>query len=414
MEKKSYIKQNSKYKLTLNKKQVLFAFVLCVFIVIERNALSTLDALHIKHYLLMGMLFLYGLPLLKRKSLRAYKESKYVLIVCIVLYLISLVFQIIHLSFKLYTVGEIYYLVIPLLYGITVFNNINSDDVDTIMNFTLAACLFSYFYWTIISGNFTLSNIIEMLNLYNLFVKSSSPVAESDLANYFILLYVYYVYRNKKGGAILSAIGCFFGYKRFAVLFLLFFIVALRFFPKYKKVPKGIVYAAIILFLLLPFATFAMCTDTFATWFYHRFHIDFNEFTMTRFYLVNLIIDSHITNYGLGTTTDYLTRLTGAAKAAGNLHNDIFRIYYETTIVGSLVFTYNYFKMSEKSWYTFLTMLYIFAELFGAHFIGPGTTSFWMIAYLLIFTISVDVDKHNEQLKLHKVELINETNKQGS
>ena len=410
----TYLSQNSKYTITVNLKQVLFGLVLGVFIFIERNAMTKLDALHIKHYILMAMLFVYGIPLLKRKKLRANQEAKYIFITCAVLYAISLFFQISHLSFKLYTLGEIYYLLIPLLYGITVFNNITTDDVDNIMNLTLIICLFSYFYWTIKSGTFTLENIIEMLNLYNLFVKSISPVGESDLANYFMLLFIYYVYRGKKGGAVLSAIGCFFGYKRFAMLFLMFFVIALKYFPKYKKVNKFFIYTAIIIFLLLPFVTYELCSDQFASWFYHKFRIDFNQFTMTRFYLINLIIDSHITNYGLGTTTDYLTRLSGAAKAAGNLHNDIFRIYYETTFLGSLVFTYSYFKISEKSWYIFLTMLYIFAELFGAHFIGPGTTSFWMVAYLLIFTISIDVDKHNKQLQPQKVEIANETKEQGS
>ncbi|MBR3150127.1 MAG: hypothetical protein IKF64_08150 [Eubacterium sp.] len=411
---KSYIKQNGKFRITLNKKQLLFAFVLCVFIFIERNALTKLDALHIKHYLLMGMLFLYGIPLLKRKNLRAYKEAKYVVIVCIVLYLISIIMQISHLSFKLYSVGEIYYLIIPLLYGVTVFNNINSDDVDTIMYLTLAVCLFSYFFWTMQMDTFTLSNMIKMFDLRNLFIKSISPVGESDLANYFMLLYLYFTYRKKRVATVLSAVGVFFGYKRFAVLFLIIFIIVLRFVPRYKKVNKVFIYTAIAVFLVLPFVTYFLCSDEFANWFYMKFKVDFNEFTMTRFYLINLLIDSHITNYGLGTTTAFLNRLTGAAKSAGNLHNDIFRIYYETTIVGSLVFTYNYFKMSEKSWFTFMTMLYIFAELFGAHFIGPGTTSFWMVAYLLIFTISIDVDKHKEQLKLQKAELINETKEQGS
>ncbi len=399
---KSYIKDNGAHKLTLNKKQLLFAFVLCFFIIVERNALRTIDALHIKHYLLMGVMFLYGLPLLKRKNLRAYKESRYVVIICIVLYVISLFMQIIHLSFKLYSVGEVYYLIMPLLFGTVVFNNIDSDEVDFIMDMTLIACLFSYFYWTIKSGNFTAGNILQMFDLRNLFIKSYSPVGESDLANYFMLLYLYYYYRKKPGRAVLSAVGVFFGYKRFAVLFLIFFIIFLRFFPRYKKANKYIMWGAVILFLLLPFFTYAMCTDAFANWFYKTFKYDFNQFTMIRFYLINLLIDSHITNYGLGTTTDFLNKLTGAAKAAGNLHNDIFRIYYETTIIGSFVFTYGYFKMSEKSWFTFLTMLYIFAELFGAHFIGPGTTSFWMIAYLLIFTVSIDVDKHNEQLKLQE------------
>ena len=403
---KSYIKENSKHKITISKKQMLFAFVLCFFIAVEKNALTAIDALHIKHYLMMVIIFLYGLPLFRRKNLRVYKESKYVVITCAVLYIISLVFQIGHLSFKLYTLGEIYYLLMPLLFGMIAFNNITSDNVDFIMDMTL-----SYFYWTIRSGDFTLGNIIQMFDLRNLFIKSISPVGESDLANYFMLLYLYYSYRKKPGRTAVSAIGVFFGYKRFAVLFLLFFILFLRFFPKYKKVPKPVIYTAIIVFILLPFATYAMCTDEFATWFYKTFRLDFNEFTMTRFYLINLIIDSHITNYGMGTNTDFL----GSHNAiADNIHNDIFRIYYETTIIGSVVFTYNYFKMSEKSWYSFLTMLFIFAELFGAHFIGPGTTSFWMLAYILIFTINVDVDKHTGTLPVQKAELTNGTKEQSS
>ncbi|MBQ8077623.1 MAG: hypothetical protein IJ235_04510 [Eubacterium sp.] len=408
---KSYISQTKRHTLTLNKKQLLFAFVLCFFIIVEKNALTTLDALHIKHYLLMLIMFLYGLPLFKRKNLRVKNEAKSVLIVCAVLYLISLVLQISHMSFKLYTVGEIYYLIIPLLYGIIVFNNIDSDSVDTIMDLTLITCLFSYFYWIIIDGSLTVSNVIQMFDLRNLFIKSISPVGESDLANYFMLLYIYYSYRKKTFRTVVSAIGVFFGYKRFAVLFLLFFVVFLRFFPRHKKVPKFVLYGTIIVFLLLPFATYALCSDEFAMWFYRKFHLDFNEFTMTRFYLINLIIDSHIKNYGLGTTTNFLVTHNAIAD---NIHNDIFRIYYETTIVGSFVFTYNYFKMSEKSWYSFLAMLYIFAELFGAHFIGPGTTSFWMIAYLMLFTINIDVEKNTSQLKPQKVEILNETEQKSS
>lgn len=60
----------------------------------------------------------------------------------------------------------------------------------------------------------------------------------------------------------------------------------------------------------------------------------------------------------------------------------------ECTIIGTVAFTCNYFKMVEKSWYSFLTMLFIFMELFVAHFLGPAATSFWTVAYLTIFTFN--------------------------
>lgn len=50
-----------------------------------------------------------------------------------------------------------------------------------------------------------------------------------------------------------------------------------------------------------PFLVYAMCTDSFARWFYLQFGIDFDYFTMTRFQIINTVIGAKLTNYGLGT-----------------------------------------------------------------------------------------------------------------
>ena len=108
---------------------------------------------------------------------------------------------------------------------------------------------------------------------------------------------------------------------------------------------------------------------------------------MTRFEIINTVIDAKLTNYGLGTVTDFLEARNYSGQT--NMHNDILRIYMETTIIGSFAFTRNYFKVSSRNWYSYFMMLFIFVELFVAHFIGPGSVSFWIVAYLAIFSFNL-------------------------
>ncbi|MBQ7202775.1 MAG: hypothetical protein IJS03_02020 [Eubacterium sp.] len=398
---KSYIKDNSRYKVTFNVRQILFAFVVCFFLFSEHGHFELsvfLDNLHVKHFLVMIIAFLYGIPLLRKKNVRGAAEVRYVLFCAGILYVITLAFQAFHLTFKLFSVGEVYYFIMPVLLITIMFNSTNKDEADFIMTCALFTSLVLYFYGAFKSGNVTAGNILKMLNLKNLFINSISPIYESSISNYFLLMFAYFRYRGKENRAILSAIGCLFGYKRFAVLFLIIFIVVLRVVPRYKSVSNKVLIPVIIFFCLLPLTVYFVITDSFSNWFFSKFGLDFNEFSMSRFQIYRAIVYANIPNYGLGTTTAYL-RANIKTIAAANLHNDLFRFYYETTILGTITFTYSYFKMSQKSWFTFLTMVYIFFELFGAFYFGQGSMSFWLLAYILIFTISIDCDNHKKQLE---------------
>lgn len=387
---------NSTNRWQISKKQLLFSLVICFFILCEYcSPFYWLDGTHLKHVFFIAIVFLYGVNLLKDyENILMRDEIKHVLITAMILYGISVFFQIYHMQFKLYSVAEVYYLIMPAIFGVIVFNYCR-DDIDFIMTAILATCFFSFVITRIDRGTLTIENLKSMISIQSLFIESVSAMIESDLSNFFLLLFVYFAFRKHKWRCILSGIGVFLGYKRFAVLYLVILIIILRFVPRDKRVNNKIIFAVIAAFCLAPFAVYYMCTDSFANWFYHQFGIDFNQFTMTRFYIINTVIDADLPCYGLGTVTNYLE--TRGVAGQTNMHNDILRIYMECTIIGTVAFTFNYFKMSEKCWYSFLTMLFIFMELFVAHFLGPAATSFWTVAYLAIFTFNKKYDETRER-----------------
>lgn len=401
----SFNNKQLKYKV-INKcsYRYIFVFVMAFFILCEYcKPFMWLDSLMIKHILLACVMFLFGINILiKKHTFRFFSEIKTILISSFVLFSISIIFQGINGHLQLYTLSEMYYLIIPLLFCFIIFNYDKTENIDFYCNIMLFICLISFMVSRIYTGTLTIRNFIEMFNFKSLFIDSISPMIESDLSNFFLLLFIYFLYRKKNIQIILSGLGVFLGYKRFAVAFLIIIIIINIFIPKYKKVNKILFWITIILFILAPFSVFYMCNDNFAAWFYLKFGIDFNMFTMTRFDIINTVIDANLINYGLGTVTNFL-EIRGIPGQT-NMHNDILRIYMECTIVGSIIFTYSYFKITKNNYYSFILMFFIFTELFVAHFIGPGTTSFWILAYMIIFYFNQDTRKIHFNKGLNKNE----------
>lgn len=391
-------------KLVINKSQLLFACIICFFVLCEFcSPFYLLDRLHLKHFFFIAVVFVFGIKLFKNRghNILMWDELRLVLITAGVLYGISLLFQLYHKEFKLYSIEEVYYLIMPIVFATIVFNYNRKDNVDFIMTMVLVTCYFSFVITRIDRGTLTVENLKKMFSFQALFVDSTSAMIESDLSNFFMLLFLFFAFRKCKWRCIFSGIGVFLGYKRFAVLYLLIMLFVIRFVPRDKKANNKIVMTAVVVFCLAPFAVYYMCTDTFANWFFNKFKIDFNQFTMTRFYIINIVIDANLKNYGLGTVTAFLE--SRGIVGQTNMHNDILRIYMECTLLGTIVFTRNYFKMAEKNQYSFLTMLFIFMELFVAHFLGPASTSFWIVAYLSILTFNRASDEENSFLQMETI-----------
>jgi hypothetical protein len=365
-----------------NKGMYYLALITCAIFVLSEYCpeLHILDQLHFKHILLSIAVFIFGWDLIdNRKNRCLVYEVKQILTCVGILYFITVIFQVKNMEFKSYSLGEVYYLIAPLLLVWIFFNYISLDRIANVIDVLFYASCIAFFVR--FANTFSLAALKQIS-----FIDSSSPF-ESDMAQFFLLYCFYYFYTRQTWKSTISVILCFLCFKRFTLVMLIILLIINKFIPHYKKVPKIVLLITMGLFIAAPFLVYAMCTDSFARWFYLQFGIDFDYFTMTRFQIINTVIDANLTNYGLGTVTNYLEQRGAAGQL--NMHNDILRIYMECTIVGTITFTVQYFKIVKDNIFSFLVMLYAFMELFVAHYIGPGTTSFWIIAYILIFYFNI-------------------------
>ena len=365
----------------INKSHIPYLITICIFILSEYCPLfQVLDSLHLKHLL---VIMIIGLYYFRNHMLNPSTEMKFCLCTASVLYGITLICQLHQRKLMLYSIEEIYYLIIPILFVDIVYKANRGDNMDDVMSAILLSGLFSFFTTCADKGTLSIENFRAMFDINKLFIESESPMIESGLSSFFVLLYIYFLYRNKYKRAVLSAFGVFLGFKRVATLYMLILTLVFRFIPKHRKVPKLIIRIAMVSFIVLPFVAELMCTDEFAMWFYQQFEIEFNKFTMTRFYIINLVIDADLPQMGLGTTTYFLESRGHDGQL--NMHNDILRIYMECGFWGSVALSVNNFKMVAKHWYSFLTMLFLMLQMFVTHCLGSGNLSIWIIAYMIIF-----------------------------
>lgn len=366
-----------------------FVYYLIPFLFLQWAGIFEYMDLPIKHVLMITCAVFLFLPITISSNWT--HEYKPVIISSLLLYAISLFYQIIHGEFKAFALKEFYFLIAPLLFTISCYHSLKKKEIEKLFNFIFFCCSIIYIANLLNHGVFDFAAFMEMFNPTNLLVDSISTMdSESDSSVLFMLFYVYYEFTgNNKKKKWLSFLLCFLGYKRLAILYLLMMFFVFRFIQRGAGVKKFCVFATIVFFCVLPSLIFLMCTDEFADWFYMQTGVDFNEFTMTRFFIINTVIDANLTNYGLGTVTDFLELRGGQGQL--NMHNDILRIFMETSLVGTIVFTWSYFKIVKNKLYSYLVMLFMFVEMFGAHFLGPGSTIFWILAYMIIFYINSTV-----------------------
>lgn len=368
--------------------KLLYYFTPMFFFLCERTGglLFEIDNSGIKHVLVVFTCACGLVSLPKQKYTKFNWELKYILFASVFLYVVSIFFQLYYQSFKAYSLKEFYFLITPIIFIYCLFNLFSRKELERWMDamFYFASIVFVGRYVILQHSDFTVSSFIQMFDWRNLFVESISPLgSESETGILMMIFDVYYIFKNDKRKIVIASILTFFGYKRFVCLFMLLFLIASPYINRRKKPKYFIVVTTIIVFLFLPSTVYIMCTDEFADWFESRYGVNFNEFTMTRFYIINMVIDANLTNYGLGTVTHYLEVLGNQGQT--NMHNDILRIYMETTIIGSIVFTYCFFKITTKNIYSYILMLFMFVELYVAHFLGPATILFWIFVYFDIF-----------------------------
>lgn len=385
----------------INKRNAIFGIIIALFILSECcTPLSFLDALHIKHFVLLLAVLGYFLQNARTiiRNFKASFEFKNIVLLIFGLLLISLVLQVMHGHFEFFTLVEIYYLAIPIVFVELFYFQHENQDIEGVLTFALYILLISYFVTSYSNGKLSVSNLISMLDFRSLFIDSTSAIGEIGLvSSCCTLLEIFFIYKNKKKKAILSFIGVFLGYKRFCVFFAALILIIGLVVPNIK-LNKKVLYITIALFIFMPFATQLMCSNSFASWFYRMTGIDFNYFTKTRFSIINTVIDANLTSYGLGTVTHYLE--TRNVFRQTNMHNDLLMIYLDCTIIGTGIFTVQLFKIASNSIYAYYMMVFLFGQMFITHCLGKGTIIVWLLSYMIIyyFNRNMDIDGMCERI----------------
>lgn len=97
------------------------------------------------------------------------------------------------------------------------------------------------------------------------------------------------------------------------------------------------------------------------------------DFWMGRDNMVLYYLNNHFQSYGLGSTYDF----TGSM-----LEIESVKIYLETTIVGSVLLSISYWKITNRNLFSMLVMLYIFLNINTSTSLTTG--AFAWIYYLFL------------------------------
>ncbi len=330
-------------------------------------------------------------------------EFKRYIIMIIVLFLISLFLQLLN-GFHIELFNEIMYLLTPLIlsYSIIKYKNGNIEDALNIIYFSLIIL-----FILINISNLSLKSVMSID-----FVTSYSPY-ESGIAFYSIILFIYYLFNNKKKRAIISFILCVLSFKRITFLFLFIFL----FLKKYMVHKKPNYKWLLLFFVLIPIILVLLCNDSVSNFFYTHTGIDLNYFMKGRFEFIRILSNSNDVKYGLGSARKVLSEyyINYYSRIGYNVnfqyfdpHCDLLRFYLECGIPGLFVIIYTYLKNANKSSISLYIISYVFVEAIFNHVFGAGNTMYWVLIYLTLYyfnynfkNINIDNDKKTQNIILN-------------
>lgn len=331
------------------------------------------------HVMILLIIFIKKVCILKNKKVNFLYELRQIFIVMLTFSIISIIYQIVLMDFKTYFIKEIFYMFMPCLYVFLLINTDEKKDKSFYFNSTLI--IFSIFFFIEFKDVLNINNISKIS-----FVDSYSPF-ESNIpfAGVFLVLYTYFLINKNKKRAILSFLLCFLSFKRIHVIYILLLPIIYILFKNKSTVSKKILNFTKILFIFSPVLIKFIFSDYFSDLFYSMFHINFDQFVMSRFSLINYVLNLDFKNYGLATTYYITPPSSQIYDMSGNgtqfnMHCDLLRIYIEISIVGLAVFVNNYFNITKNNVFKYALMLTYFIIMFSSH----ATNSFytWILIYM--------------------------------
>ena len=165
--------------------------------------------------------------------------------------------------------------------------------------------------------------------------------------------------------------------KRLIILFATIILI-LSYLPNWEKITsikvnKKICIICATVFAISPLVVIKLITSPLGIWFSNKTGLNMADFWMGRDNMVLYYLNNHFQSYGLGSTYDF----TGSM-----LEIESVKIYLETTIVGSVLLSISYWKITNRNLFSMLVMLYIFLNINTSTSLTTG--AFAWIYYLFL------------------------------
>lgn len=386
-------------------------FLICFIILIENfSLLKILDQYFIKHILIISFLLLTLIYLIFYSKIYEVKfssiisrEAKLMLILTLILFLISIVRQIYYEKFGLFTFKQLYFLIVPIF--VSSMFSLNRKNIRKYVNIIFFSTLFCFLYFTISNGLLNAQNIAASFNLIKTLTESITPI-ETNMGQLFLLCFVFYLYDRRYILAIITSFFVILSSKRMSIVFLfltpLFFAaIALSHYFKIKRKPLNN-YKIISLIIIFAFGFGTMflynlyLDSSFGLEFYMATGLDLTKFSMSRDQIFTLAMSKGGHFAGLGAVTNILEEFD--IPGMTNLHNDILMLYMDCGFIGMTVFLIIFIKMFKVSKYSLFLCLYLFVELFTAHYLGSGGIVFFSCFYIITRYFNYNEKNANDKI----------------
>lgn len=335
------------------------------------------------YYLVMMLLFCVANALVlfikKNHNYKGKREFKLGITYISVFFLISAFIQCINFDFQQYLISGLIRIGLPIINAFLFVNSVDSKDQVAFFNVLFARFILHFVWQNVPNVNLKSFLSISWENSYSDF--------ESTLAHDFIIMEMYYLYKQEKKKSLVCMILCMLSMKRIS------FVLAPILYIFSKKVPIGrdvrqqLLATAKIVAIISPFIVIFIYSSAFQNWFLKMFHVSLNIVMSGRPRIYEIMRDNMPYKNGYGSINNYLANFVMyqyGTKWNAILHNDFLRILYETTIVGVIVLANNLVETAKKEYWFYLMISYLFLEAITSHIFNYF--SVWVTYYMIVMS----------------------------
>lgn len=310
---------------------------------------------------------------------RGKREFKLGMGYVIVFFIISSMIQCIHFDFRSYLITGLIRITLPIVNAYLFVNTIDEEDQKYFFN-VLFARFVIHFVWQNHS-------YLNLRGLSSISWSNSSSDMESSLAHDFLIMEMFYLYRNEKKKAFVCMILCMMSMKRLSFILAPFFLIVSRYIPRNIEVKKIFCLLLKGVAAISPFIILLLYSNASQAWFFSTFHVDLNIVMSGRPRIYEIMRDNMPYYNGYGSINNFLGHYVmyqfGTTWNA-ILHNDFLRIFFETTIAGVIVLANNLVELSKKEYWFFLMMVYLITVAITSHILNYF--SVWITFYMIVMS----------------------------